>query len=292
MSQETKTFKRASVIKNRTISIAHTDQIGGAMDILDTWVVELGKYAESLGYNVVDISGSNLIDERTTSILQETQPAVLFYFGFGDKTHIIGNDNRPLFSNLDAVSGTAVVAYASYAGSQLGPEIIKAGSPAFVGFSDSLVVVSDKHGMENIFKESLLSLAFHILDGWTVGAAVYAARRDMLTIVMQNRERHIISTPIYFNRKRLIYFGDPNWKLKVPKALEESEEYKNRLSIMQDDRKASLETMIKYYMEKDGISRQEALKEVRKILLLGYVSTLNEKDRHEALKAIDEVGGL
>jgi len=283
-------------MKYKTIAIAHTDQIGGAMDILDTWAAELQKYAESLGYNVIDISGSNLTYERTTSILKETQPAVLFYMGFGDKTQLIGNDKRPVLSNLN-VTGTAVIAYSSHAAAQLGPEIIKAGSPCFVGFSDQLIVVSDKiaplvQATENIFKESLLPLAFHILDGWTVGAAVYAARRDMLTIVMQNKERKIISIPIFANRKSLTYFGDPNWKLKVPKALEESEEYRNRCSIMEDDIKASLEELIKYCMEKDGISRQEAIKEVRRMLLLGYVSTLNEKDRPEALQAIDEVGGL
>ena len=281
-------------MKYKTIAIAHADQIGGAMDILENWAAELQKYAKSLGYNVIDISGSDLTYERTTSILQETQPAVLFYMGFGDKTQLIGNDKRPVLSNLN-VAGTAVIAYASHAAAQLGPEIIKAGSPCFVGFSDQLIVVSGEllslKGLE-IFKESLLPLAFHILDGWTVGATVYAARRDMLTIVMQNRERKLISIPIFSNRKSLTYFGDPNWKLNVPKALEESEEYRNRLSIMEDDRKASLETMIKYYMEKDGISRQEAIKEVRRMLMLGYVSTLIEKDRPEALKAIDEVGGL
>lgn len=61
---------------------------------------------------------------------------------------------------------------------------------------------------------------------------------------------------------------------------------------MTDDRKVNLEKQIKYYMEKDGISREEAIKVVRRVYLLAYVSTLDEKDRPEALKAIDEVGGL
>jgi len=59
-----------------------------------------------------------------------------------------------------------------------------------------------------------------------------------------------------------------------------------------DDRKAILEKHIKYYMEKDGISRVEAIKVVRRVYLLAYVSTLDEKDRPDALHAIDEVGGL
>ena len=40
------------------------------------------------------------------------------------------------------------------------------------------------------------------------------------------------------------------------------------------------------------ISREEAIIKVRRMLMLGFVSTLNEKDRPEALQAIDEVGGL
>lgn len=281
---------------NHTVAIAYADQVGGAMKILNKWAVELEKYADSLGYNVVDISGSDLTYERITSILQETQPAVLVYLGFGDKTQLIGNDNRFVLTgdkenNLNALAGTAVVAYASYAGA-LGPEIIRAGSPAFIGFSDSLTIISDKSGTTNIFKESLLLLAFHILDGWTVGAAVYAARRDMLTIAMQNKERQHISTRIFANRKSLTYFGDPNWKLKVPKALEESEEYRNRCSIMEKNIQSVLEEMIEYCMKRDSVSREEAIKTVRRMFMLGYVSTLIEKDRPEALKYIDEVGGL
>ncbi len=61
---------------------------------------------------------------------------------------------------------------------------------------------------------------------------------------------------------------------------------------MADDRKEIIEKQIKYYMEKDGISRKEAIKVVRRMHLLAYVSTLDEKDRPDALHAIDEVGGL
>ncbi len=61
---------------------------------------------------------------------------------------------------------------------------------------------------------------------------------------------------------------------------------------MTNDRKEIIEKQIKYYMEKDGIPREETIKVVRRVHLLTYVSTFDEKDRPEALKAIDEVGGL
>ena len=42
------------------IAIAHADQAGSGMDILDAWATELKKYADGLGYNVIDICGSDL----------------------------------------------------------------------------------------------------------------------------------------------------------------------------------------------------------------------------------------
>lgn len=56
--------------------------------------------------------------------------------------------------------------------------------------------------------------------------------------------------------------------------------------------KVGINKQITYFMQKDGISREEATKVVRRVRLLAYLSTLDEKDRPEALRAIDEVGGL
>lgn len=216
----------------QTVAIAHADQVGGGMDILEEWANELKKYADGMGYTVIDICGSDLTYECMTKILGVTKPAVLFYFGFGDKAHLMGNDMRPaltnrfqslsfsytngMLSNLDVIKGTAVIAYASHAASQLGPEITMAGSPCFVGFSDSLIVVSDKDNTLNIFKESLLPLAKRILYGWTVGKAVEATRIDLLNKIKEYKVKgsDLISIPMFYNRRSLTLLGDPNWKLK------------------------------------------------------------------------------
>jgi hypothetical protein len=60
----------------------------------------------------------------------------------------------------------------------------------------------------------------------------------------------------------------------------------------EDDIKAGIEEQIKYFMEHDDISREEAIRVVRRVRLLAYVATLDVKDRAEALQAIEEVGGL
>jgi len=221
-----------------TVAIAHADQAGGAMDILDQWANELKKYANEIGYTVIDICGSDLTYEGLTEILQDTKPAVLFNFSIGTAFCLIGNDmectltsgekcNVPKLdlnfqplnrrqNNLNVVAGTAVIAYSSYAATELGPEIIKAGSPCFVGFSDNLIVVSDDIGTQDIFKESLLPLAKRILQGWTVGKAVEATHVDLLNKIKEYKVKgyDLISMPLFYNEKSLTLLGDPNWKLK------------------------------------------------------------------------------
>jgi len=215
-----------------TVAIAHADHAGSGMDILDAWATELKKYADGLGYNVIDICGSDLTYEGLTEILQDTKPAVLFYFGFGDKTHLIGNDTRPaltgqkdkdwkpytngMLGNLQSVAGTAVIAYSSRAASQLGQEIIKAGSPCFVGFSEDLIIVSDDTRTQDIFRDALLPLAKRILQGWTVAKAVEATHVDLLNKIKEYKAKgyDLISLPMFYNKKSLTLLGDPNWKLK------------------------------------------------------------------------------
>ena len=231
-----------------TVAIAHADQAGSGMDILDARATELKKYADVLGYNVIDICGSDLTYECMTDILQVTKPAVLFNFSYGCKEYLMGNpvngimrrtltsgnddcptpsvagasisqeDSEILYgtNNLHAVAGTAVIAYSSHAASQLGPEIIKAGSPAFVGFSEDLVIVSDDTKTQDIFRDALLPLAKRILQGWTVGAAVEATRIDLVNKIKEYKVKgsDLISLPMFYNRRSLTLLGDPNWKLK------------------------------------------------------------------------------
>ena len=209
--------------------------------------------------------------ECMTDILQVTKPAVLFNFSYGCKEYLMGNpvngimrrtltsgnddcptpsvagtsisqeDSEILYgtNNLHVVAGTAVIAYSSHAASQLGPEIIKAGSPAFVGFSEELVIVSDEtktqdisRGVfavgdngtllyytrtQDIFRDALLPLAKRILQGWTVGAAVEATRIDLLNKIKEYKAKgdDLISLPMFYNKRSLTLLGDPNWKLKL-----------------------------------------------------------------------------
>lgn len=208
------------------VAIAHADQIhDGAMPIIDSWAVEMIEHAAGLGYTVVDISGPDLTYERTTGILAQTKPALLINFSLGRKTCLIGNpvngmigctltqgDGMP--SNLHAVSGIAVISYSNYAGGQLGQNMVRAGCPALLGFSEDLIVVSDKDGTQNIFKDSLLPLAKRVLEGLPAGEAVEATRSDLLNIVKKYKAVKLISVPLYSNMKQLTLLGNPKWKLK------------------------------------------------------------------------------
>ncbi len=213
-----------------TIAISHSNLgPGDATFILDQWAEELIIYAQQLGYPVIDIGGSNLTYERMTQILINTKPAVLFNFSHGCKTYLMGNDMRctltrgqqdpdscgvcAMPSNLKAILGTAVIAYSCHSGAQLGKCAIQYGVPAYVGFADNLIVVSDKFGMQDIFKEALLPMSYRVLEGTPIGMAVDEARMTLLEKVKLYKPIELLSVPLFFNRKYLVLEGNPNWGL-------------------------------------------------------------------------------
>ncbi len=201
---------------------------------LNSWAEELIHYAKALGYVVVDINGPDMVYERFTEILENTHPAALFNFSHGCRNYLMGNPVNGVIgctltrgsedtqhscgfcgmpNNLRALSGTAIIAYSCHAAYQLGRCSIKYGIPSFTGFSDSLVITSDKYGTQNIFKEALLPLSKRILDGWNIGAAVEQTREELLNTVKQYKVIELVSVPLWYDRKYLTQLGDPNWKL-------------------------------------------------------------------------------
>jgi hypothetical protein len=216
-----------------TVAISYSDLgVGDATHILSEWALELISFASQNGFNVVVISGTNLTYERMTEILTATKPAILFNFSHGCQTYLMGNPvngvmrctltrgwEDPLCGlcgmpgNLSVAHGMAIVAYSCHSAYQLGKCAIKFGSPNYIGFSDSLIVVSDRFGTQDIYKESLLPLAKRILEGWTAGAAVEATRSDLFNNIKLYKPVELISVPLWYNRKYLEQLGDPNWKL-------------------------------------------------------------------------------
>lgn len=213
-----------------TIAVSHSNLgPGDATFHLDKWALELIQYARQQGFNVVDIGGSDLTYDRMTEILLATKPAVLFNFSHGCRAYLMGNDLRCTLtrgwedemscgtcgkpSNLSAIRGMAVVAYSCHSGYQLGKCAVNYGCPAYAGFSDSLIVVSDAYRMQDIFKEALMPMSQHILEGWTIGAAVEQTKIDLLNTVKQYKVIELVSVPIWYNRKYLTLHGDPNWKI-------------------------------------------------------------------------------
>ncbi len=222
---------REEARKNRPIiAISHSDLgAGDATHILNAWAIDLENYANALGFSVLDIAGSDLTYERITKILTETKPAVLFNFGHGCQDFLIGNDGRCMLtngfvdmyscgtcgkpSNLNVLKDVAVVAFSCNTGVQLGKCAVKYGSPAYVGFADNLVIVSDAYRTQDIFRNALLPLAMRILEGQTIGDATNATRTDLINTVKLYKPIELISVPLWYNKKYLVQLGNPDWKL-------------------------------------------------------------------------------
>lgn len=214
-----------------TVAIARSN-LGpdDATHYLDSWALELIDYARNLGYvDVVDISGPDMTYERMTEILTATKPAVLFNFSHGCRNYLMGNDMRCTLtrgwedtincgicgmpSNLRAVQGTAVVAYSCHSSYQLAKCAVAYGAPVYVGWTDSLIVVTDAFGTQDIFKQALMPMSQRILQGWAVGDSVNQARTELLNLVRTFKSVELVSVGLWYNRKYLTLHGNPNWKL-------------------------------------------------------------------------------
>jgi len=229
---------REEARKNRneiTIAISRSNLgAGDATFHLNSWAEELITYAKNLGYNVIDINGPDMVYERFTEILENTHPAVLFNFSHGCRNYLMGNLVNGVIgctltrgsedtqhscgfcgmpNNLKTLSGTAIITYSCHAAYQLGRCSIKYGIPSFVGFSDSLVIVSDRYGTQNIFKEGLMPLARNILIGMPIGVAVEITKLELLEMVKKYKPIELLSVPLWYDRKYLTQLGDPNWSL-------------------------------------------------------------------------------
>jgi len=220
----------AAITQPVTVAVARSNLgPGDATAILDKWALELESRILSLGYNLVDISGPNLTYEGMTRILTATKPKILFNFSHGCKNYLIGNDGVCTLtrgwedqiacgvcgkqSNLSVVKNMAVVAYSCNAAAQLGKCMVAYGAPAFVGFSDSLIVVSDKFGMQDMFKDALMPMAERILIGMPIGTAVELTKAELYDAVKQYKPIELLSVPLWYNRKYLQLIGNPNWAI-------------------------------------------------------------------------------
>ena len=225
--------------KNReeiTIAIARSNLgVGDATFHLDAWAQELIIYARSLGYNVVDISGPNMVYERFTEILENTHPAALFNFSHGCQNYLVGNDLRCTLargkeweqvhpdqfacgvcgmpSNLRVVKNMGIVAFSCHSATQLGKCATKYGAPMYVGWCDSLILISDKFGSQNIFRDALMPMAQRVLQGWPIGVAIEQTRTDLYNLAKQYKPVELIATGLWYDRKYLTMQGDPNWGL-------------------------------------------------------------------------------
>jgi hypothetical protein len=215
---------------NKTIAIARAKFMWGQYDLINKWALELEEYAKNLGYNVIDISGSDLTYERITEILTQTKPSILFNFTLGTKECLIGDfidggpikcaltpgNSRP--SNLGVLKSMAVVAYSCYSAGRLGEKMIQAVCLVVVGFSEEVIVMSPfpESNAHEIHKECLLSLAKRILEGYTIGKAIDATRKQLLDAMEDNIHDTDLCEALVFNKRSLRMLGDYSWKLEPP----------------------------------------------------------------------------
>jgi hypothetical protein len=146
LREEARNSKNAITVAISRSNLGPTD----ATHHLNQWAQELIAYARQLNYNVIDISGPDLVYERFTEILQNTKPSILFNFSHGCQSYLVGNDLRCTLargseweqthpdhfacgicgmpSNLRVVKNMGIVAFSCHSAAQLGKCATKYGA--------------------------------------------------------------------------------------------------------------------------------------------------------------------
>jgi hypothetical protein len=231
LREEARNSKNAITVAISRSNLGPTD----ATHHLNQWAQELIAYARQLNYNVIDISGPDLVYERFTEILQNTKPSILFNFSHGCQSYLVGNDLRCTLargseweqthpdhfacgicgmpSNLRVVKNMGIVAFSCHSAAQLGKCATKYGAPMYIGWSDSLILISDKFGSQNIFRDALIPMAQRILQGWPAGLAMEQTRTDLYNLAKLYKPVELIATGLWYDKKYLTMWGDQNWGL-------------------------------------------------------------------------------
>lgn len=110
------------------------------------WSTFIMAQATRSGKNITDLSKQRANAREFASVIKKTQPDMIVINGHGNHSIIAGYDNDPLVEkgkNHDLLKNAVVFARSCQSASGLGPEAVRAGCKAYIGYNDDFVFVTE-----------------------------------------------------------------------------------------------------------------------------------------------------
>jgi hypothetical protein len=195
---------------------------------LSKWSVEIVDEAKAKHNDVVDLEGDKVTRERFIGTLEKRSPRFVFINGHGNQNVVCGHNDEVLLKGSDtAVKGKIIYARACKSAQVLGPQTIKNGAAAYIGYDEDFIFVVNEEkssrptsdDVAELFLEPSNQTALSILKGHTVEEAnrrskeKFAANIQSLLLRGPSDEDYYAIRQLLWDLRHQVCLGDTSASL-------------------------------------------------------------------------------
>jgi len=187
---------------------------------LSSWMAKIIEHVKGVdGLEIVVLSGAEAAPKELLEAVSDMKPDFVAFNGHGDSRSLYGYDNVLLVSaddDLEPFSGKIIHALACDAGAELGPELVRIGAKAFIGYIEPFQFYIEA---ANLFLEPAYEVVKSICSGDSVLTA-YGKSQEMykknLAVVMatatssQNGDALLLAASLFKDLNAQVLLGDVN----------------------------------------------------------------------------------
>jgi hypothetical protein len=209
--------------KTLLVTRANSD---AATRCLYAWSSLVLSQAQSSRYHVIDLAGRRATNSNLHKTITNFSPSIIFFNGHGTPHLIYGNGSHQLINCLDLnfrLSPSIVYARCCLTAQKVGPALIKAGAAAYIGYTQSFIVLSSKRFFQNYLDDQLAKIFLTptnqipllLMKGKSAGTVHSRSRqlmRRQLRQVLKSRVKYHqqVAAFLWHNIKYQTLLGNPN----------------------------------------------------------------------------------
>lgn len=190
---------------------------------LYVWTEKVLEIASKIGIKVLDLSKKRANKKTTTSMLKKMKPLLVFFNGHGHFNCIRGHDNELIIESPKdnhLLKSKIIYARSCKAGIKFGPECIKAGALAFIGYNNDFIFFTDKDKVSQPLKDEIAKLflepsnyvVISILKGHNVRdshlRSVRKIRENIQSLSSSEADKNYLVPYLAWNMMNQVCLGD------------------------------------------------------------------------------------
>jgi len=189
------------------------------------WSKEIIKLAEEKGIKVWNLEGERANRKEVESIIKKRKPSLIFLNGHGNDGAVAGHNDEILVEagdNGDILNSKIVYALSCKSGKELGPESIKKGATAYIGYDDDFIFIADPNKVADplsdetagLFLEASNQVMKSLLKGHTAKDCHNKSReifaRNAAKVAYGNSKDYLLSTYLLWDAEHQVCLGNQN----------------------------------------------------------------------------------